>query len=285
MIVLKADTDDSVLQNNHETNKTKTKTIRDLKKLYRLNNREVIVCSPGGSLVSDYSWIKEKQRAKAVVVAVKCGHLLEAQGIVPDFVVHVDPKKTELDRIYTNKSSKYLVNTQCDPEVFERLQEAGCKIYSFISRISSTWAPEHWQTQGSNTTLQSIVLFKWLGHTTFHLTGFDCSWMPGTKTHLDQDRERALKDRVIEVILADGRKVHTNPVFMGAAQEAVRALYSMGPQYSVNMRGNMFAQAYALDVIQGKRDLYGNAMPQKNVPSTWGVRQQTLGQMLTKIPA
>lgn len=286
MIILKADTSDKTLQQNHEVNKNRKRTIRDLKKLYTLGNREVIICSPGGSIALDYDWIKDQQtKNKVVVVAVKCGHLLERSGIVPDFVVHVDPKKTELDRLYFSKKSKYLISTQCDPEVFDKLEDAGCKIYTFLSRVSSSWAPEHWQSQGSNTTLQSLGLFKWLGNKTFHLCGFDCSWAPGTKTHIDQDREKAIKDvKIIEVVLADGRKVHTNPVFMGAAEEAVRALAAMGPQYKVFFRGDMFAQAYATDVIQGKRDLYGNVMPQKNVPSTWGVRQHMLGHVSLKPP-
>lgn len=268
MIVLRANNSDERLINNHETNKNKGRKLSEVKAFKR--GKVAVVCSPGKTLMDFIESIKVRyDKGEVDVFAVKCAHILEEHGIIPKYSVHVETNPRELDRTHVNSKIRYLISTQCVPELFDYYTDNNCKVYRFHSKISSTWVPEKCVAQGSNSALQAMYLAKWLGYKELELVGFDCSWEEGKHTHIDMSRSLMTDNPHWKVKLSSGKEVFTNLVYQGAASEAVRVLRSFGADMHVRIQGDMYAQDVAVKILNGLMDIYGVPLPKLNEPETW----------------
>lgn len=269
MIRLRCEDNDENLKSNHEANKSYPSIKRIENHRKRNATRTAVICAPGHSLRENIDQVRAWSQSKDYdLFAVKSGSILEQAGIVPTYAVHVDTKPTELERLWFNTSVKYLVSSQCMPEVFRELRDKGCTVYKFHSRTSATWNPHEPIASGSNTTLQTAFLAKWFGYTRIILVGFDCSWPVDSETHTTGNRELTTRFPRIELQLGS-KRVFTNVVLVGAAQEAVRALYTFGSGVQITALGDYYAQAFMNDVVTGRLDMWGVPIAHPSRPESF----------------
>lgn len=251
--MIKLNCGDSVenLQRNHENNKGTTDTIHKYRRLRpRPKVATAIIVAPGTSAPQSYLRIKEAcDTGKAHVFSVKTNGMLEQAGITPHFAVHIDSKQAETEKVFLNPRTKYFVSTQCHPDVFDKLK--GHKVYQFHSRTSSEWKPRGYVASGSNTTVQAMCIARFLGYTKLIIVGFDCSWPAEKDSHVYGHRKFYTRDKVLEIELPDGTLVHTNPILVGAAQEAARLFQIFAKDQNLEVVGTMFAQKYIQGVVNG----------------------------------
>lgn len=264
-IQLKCEEDVELLKINHNVNSKTTKNIFSYKRLHRnAHKKTAIIVAPGHTTKKFVNNIRMMQQDGAHVFAVKSAKYLQENGVVPNFAVHIDAKKTEVNYVYPHKKTVHFVSTQCDLGVFEKLKNY--KTYSFNSRTSGEWHPQGVVAAGSNTTLQAMFVAKFLGYKNLYLIGFDCSWPHGETTHTNENRPKTADQQQINVKLKDGRVVTTNPVLIGATQEACALLHHFGNDMTINLLGDMFAQEFMLSYQAGEIDVHGNPIARPERP-------------------
>lgn len=191
--------------------------LTEYKDLYK--NKPVLIVATGPSLNKQLPLLQKYQDLFVIIAADPAVPILKKHGIVPEFVVSIDPKKrpywqhNELDPATTfvieigccpdvawSSNHKYLV-TSCHKDVFRLLTDLGA-------------APSYLLTGGSVTTT-AFSLAQQLGANPIILIGQDLAWTDG-KDHADgyvsqytREQLEARHAKGFEIEGYDGKPVRT----------------------------------------------------------------------------
>lgn len=169
--------------------------------------REVKACKPHGyalaiasggpSLADTYQDLEAHGDVAAVNGSL--GFLLE-KGIVPTYCGVLDSNEHMVDVVVADPRVRYLVASNCHPKLFDKLIDAGCKVWLWHTtpksinseegaRLLKEHRPETWYMIGGGCTigLRWVNLGYVMGYREFHLHGLDSSFR--------EDRSHAYKDR------------------------------------------------------------------------------------------
>ena len=191
--------------------------LTEYKDLYK--NKPVLIVATGPSLNKQLPLLQKYQDLFVIIAADPAVPILKKHGIVPEFVVSIDPKKrpywqhNDLDPATTfvieigccpdvawSSNHKYLV-TSCHKDVFRLLTDLGA-------------APSYLLTGGSVTTT-AFSLAEHLGANPIILIGQDLAWTDG-KDHADgyvsqysREQLEARHAKGFEIEGYDGKPVRT----------------------------------------------------------------------------
>ena len=216
------------LKENYEASKTfGFKSIGDFQKEETLYNPAWIV-GGGTSLATTHSWIKSGD-----VYAIKSVDYLLSKDIVPRFSVHIDPKPTEADLITIHPDVTYLLSTQSDPSVFERLRDHA-RVYLVPTHSSGLWQPtEGYWFAGTSATAGALLFMREAGYREINFAGVDLSFTD-ERTHINRDSKHMRQNN--EFVTIDGYR--TTTVMWGAAMELVRNIKVIGRTSKIKIHGN-----------------------------------------------
>jgi hypothetical protein len=154
---------------------------------------------------------------------------LISKGIVPNICVLCDPMP-ELAGLFTpHKGVVYLVASQVDPSVFDKIAAAGCAIVlwhsypgPFLQKYLESLPPQPWCIVYGGTTaaLRSINVAHLMGFRKFRLFGVDSSWGKSRDDRVQHAYEHPFlcDSQRIEVLCA-GRKFWTHVRFARQAED------------------------------------------------------------------
>lgn len=167
--------------------------------------KEVMACKPHGHTLS----IAAGGPSLADTIGEIEGHIaamngslkfLLERGIVPEFCGVLDSSPHMADIVVADPRVRYLVASNCDPALFDKLLEAGCRVWLWHptpysigtedgARVVKAAHPDNWLmiAGGSTMGLRWVNLGYVLGYRDFHLHGLDSSFR-GTETHAYGDR-------------------------------------------------------------------------------------------------
>lgn len=149
-----------------------------------LEGRQALVIGGGPSADLQVERIEQLRAEGAVTFCIErmlpwcLKHLF-----VPDYVVAMDASDDVVDAFHSLPStSQYLVATQCQPAVFDKLRGLDVSIYTTPQRgidLEALWAKADRKTVtkvngGGSVTLCAMALAMTLGCKHIHLMGFDC---------------------------------------------------------------------------------------------------------------
>lgn len=169
--------------------------------------REVPACVPHGeslavaaggpSLADTYHDLESQGHVAAVNGSL--GFLLD-RGIVPTFCGVLDASPHMADVVAADPRVRYLVASNCDPALFDKLIGAGCKVWLWHptpasigtdggEKLLREMRPDTWKMVAGGCTmgLRWVSLGYLMGYRDFHLHGLDSSFRDD-KTHAYDDR-------------------------------------------------------------------------------------------------
>lgn len=185
-----------------------------------------------GSGPSAKRYIKKIRRMKergAFIMAVKGAHdfLLENK-IMPHIAIAVDPQphivncfrkklpESEVDR------PKYLIASQCCPEVFDYLEDQHVILWHLLASSSAEILQGKLQIGGGSTSGSRGIVLGWMmGFRRFHLFGFDSCLQGDGKSKLRKvtgERWGEGKQKTLELI-CEGKKFYSDPAMAAQANE------------------------------------------------------------------
>jgi hypothetical protein len=155
------------------------------------------VAAGGPSLEDTYTLLPGQGHIAAVNGSLK--FLLE-KGIIPEFcgVLDASPRMAEI--VVADPRVRYIVASNCDPSLFDKLLDAGCKVWLWHPTPASIGTdegakalrelrPDNWRMIAGGCTigLRWVNIGYLLGYRSFHLHGLDSSFR-NDQTHAYADR-------------------------------------------------------------------------------------------------
>ena len=168
------------------------------------NKEKWIICAGGPSLSNEIEKIRRRKHKGQKIVALNGVHdYLIERGIVPDYMIMVDPKASNVKFVSNpNKHTEYLISGSCDPSAFDALQGFNLRIWFSEEDIFDPRIPM-WIGGGSTVGLRAISIGIVLGFRNIHLYGFD-GCLKDDQHHAYSQPENDNK-QAIEMIFNDQR--------------------------------------------------------------------------------
>lgn len=186
---------------------TAERMVENIKSALNRGLREVPACKPHGcslavaaggpSLTDTYHLLPDQGHIAAVNGSLK---FLLDKGIVPEFCGVLDASPHMADVVIADPRVRYLVASNCDPALFDRLLSAGCRVWLWHptpasigtddgAKILQEAQPNSWHLIAGGCTigLRWVNIGYLLGYRSFHLHGLDSSFR-GDQTHAYADR-------------------------------------------------------------------------------------------------
>lgn len=144
---------------------------------------------------------------------------LVSHGIVPDYGVMLDPRPGNVKFLKPVREA-WLVASQCDPVLFDRLDPSIVRLWHFADQITAQEVPD-----GSNPTLvgggitsglTAMALVFMLGYRMLHLFGYDSSDRAGDAHPYPQSENEAERKRV--EVTCEGRQFTCGVAMYAQAQ-------------------------------------------------------------------
>jgi Protein of unknown function DUF115/Methyltransferase domain len=185
---------------------------------------EAVIVGGAPSLSAKFDEVRWRQSTGCSVFATNnTAALLRENGIQPSYHVLLDAR-LETASFITEEypPSHYLVASQCDRAVFDRLEDEFVHVFhplipDIAEVLGDDQRPVHLIGGGSTVGLKSIALAYVMGYRTFHLFGFDSSYAEnGTHHAYPQGLNDA--DRILTV-QAGGKTFKAAPWMVTQANE------------------------------------------------------------------
>lgn len=157
--------------------------------------KKICICASGPSLADHVEDIRARQQAGWDVAAMNGSHnFLIERGITPDFMFMVDARPgVNLPFLaHKPKTTIYVIASQCDPEIFEALEEHRVVIWQMfhdhdgLAAIEAALGAKTHNTAkfvgGHNVGHSCLAPILAMGYRTWHLFGYDGS-MRGEDKH------------------------------------------------------------------------------------------------------
>ncbi len=155
---------------------------------------------------------------------------LISQGRIPDVCVLLDPTPDLSGVITPHNGVKYLIASQCHPDLFDRLKEADVTLWHAWVPKESTGEDirdlvntpgQHWFISGGGTAaLRALVIAKFLGYRDISVYGLDSSF-EGERKHAVEPHPCAGNECEVEY----GGKIFQTNIPLAAQAENFEAQY------------------------------------------------------------
>lgn len=233
---------DLVLEN------VKSSITRQLPQVQAYQPQDTVIGLVGGGPSLDIDEIREKYDSGVKMVSMNGTHgwLLD-HGIRPTAHVQVDAREHNA-RFVENpqKETKYLIASQCPPEVFEALEGFNVHIWHGISTkaeipiLDEYYFGNYLHVMGGSTVmLRAFTLFAMLGYSHFEVFGFDSCYMDEDHHAYDQPENEEL-DR-IHIKVGD-REFACAPWMYSQAKDFIGQVGAIGKAWNMNIHGNGLIQ-------------------------------------------
>ena len=154
---------------------------------------EIAIVAGGWSL-DEKEILKTCWEASAPIIALNgAGKWLMERNIRPAVLMVLDANPKNADFIIDIPGCKYMIASQCAPEVFDACEDKDTYIYHAVSAEEESvfkdaldgFYQRHWinVTGGSTVGLRSITLARMMGFRPMHMFGFDSCMSPEGEIH------------------------------------------------------------------------------------------------------
>lgn len=164
-----------------------------------------VICGSGPSLIDDIETIKEYVENGAIVFCLNnSANVLRNHGIVVNYQVILDARKGN-DRLINHEANAYLIASQCDPDVFDALEDKiVCLWHPMIDGVGDLFPDRNLTLVGGGTTvgLSSMALVYTMGFRKIALFGYDSSFKDG-KMHATPQPQTDTEKWTFDVTVGD----------------------------------------------------------------------------------
>ena len=209
---------------------------------HRANNNELILLCGGPSLDSQLETIKELRAEGAGTVTMNgTYHWAIEHQVYPGCQIVCDARPHNVRFVQPMlEECKYLIASQCDPEVFAQLPPGRTYMWhttaDAIRDILSELLPQWWGVPGGCTVLlRAIPMLRMLGFQKFHLFGADSCLMDG-KHHAYAQAEN--DGQLVIPVNVGGKTFHCHPWMIAQAQEWMNLIKYFGETFQVEVYGD-----------------------------------------------
>jgi len=215
---------------------------------YPTNETEVMIVGGGPSLKERIAEIKflRRQGVKLVCLNNAYQYCID-QGLTPSAMVIVDARPFNARFVEnTVPDCKYFIASQCDPEVFKKLQ--GVKDQTYIWHTSAeeiqdilleTYPKCYPVPGGSTVLLRALPLFRMLGFKRFHIFGCDSCLQDGEHHAYTQAENN---DQGVVPVRVGGKVFYCNPWMVSQAREFIDLIGCMGDVMELEIYGGLLRQ-------------------------------------------
>tara|TARA_R110002020_G_scaffold103567_2_gene242427 strand:- start:452 stop:1306 length:855 start_codon:yes stop_codon:yes gene_type:complete len=211
---------------------------------YETQEDKVIALALGGAtLDTTFDNLKNKYDSGMPVVTVNGTYkYCMDRGIRPSAFIMLDSREFNHRFIHkTHPDCKYLICSQCDPYVFEKLKDNQVWIWHCAGQednedlLKSQYNDDFYPVMGGSTVaLRAIHLLRLLGFNKFEVYGFD-SCIIGH--HHAYEQEENDEEAVIDVIVAD-KEFKCTAANYHQAKEFVQMIIGTGEHYDLAIHGD-----------------------------------------------
>ena len=216
---------------------------------YPTNDVEVMIVGGGPSLKDQIDEIRDlrERGVKLVTLNNAYQYCLDHQ-IKPSAYVMVDARPFNVRFVEnTIPECKYFIASQCDPEVFQKLDKVKEQTFIWhtsaeeIQDILTAQYPKCFPVPGGSTVLlRAIPLFRMLGFKRFHIFGCDSCLDIAGSHHAYEQKEN--DEQAVIPVRVGGRIFYCNPWMVSQAREFIDLIGCMGDVMELNIHGGLLRQ-------------------------------------------
>lgn len=216
------------------------------------HDRHVAICGGGPSLARLIPELRaRKERFGQEVWAINnAAAFLLAHGIVPDALIMMDARESNIAFVKDRPALRYYLASQCHPALFDELAGADVIMYHHAGEGIDAHLPKGPATLigGPYTTgLVAMCLAHTLGYRSLHLYGYDSSY-EGAATHAYRQERSDQESRRLDASF-EGATYPTNFVMLKQAErfpEIANAIAAEGGEITVHGTGLLPAMFRAM---------------------------------------
>ena len=215
---------------------------------YPTNDVEAMIVGGGPSLKHQIEEIRDlRERGVKLITLNNAYQYCLDHDIKPSALVMVDARPFNTRFVEnTIPECKYFIASQCDPEVFAKLEMVRDQTYIWhtsaeeIQDLLTAQYPTCYPVPGGSTVLlRAIPLFRMLGFKRFHIFGCDSCLDDGV--HHAYEQKENDEQAVIPVRVA-GKIFYCNPWMVSQAREFIDLIGCMGDVMELNIHGGLLRQ-------------------------------------------
>ena len=216
---------------------------------YPTNDVEAMIVGGGPSLKDQIEEIRDlRERGIKLITLNNAYQYCLDHGIKPSAYVAVDARPFNVRFVEnTIPECKYFIASQCDPEVFQKLEKVKDQTYIWhtsaeeIQDILTAHYPKCFPVPGGSTVLlRAIPLFRMLGFKRFHLFGCDSCLDIAGSHHAYEQKEN--DEQAVIPVRVGGRIFYCNPWMVSQAREFIDLIGCMGDVMELNIHGGLLRQ-------------------------------------------
>jgi len=221
-------------------------------KTYELNKQHIAIVGGGPSLVDTLPELRKQVKNGTMLVALNNTHdWLIDNGLKPSVHIMVDSRPHNV-RFVQNPipTCKYLMASQCDPQVFEALKGFNTHIFHVVNEIGEKeildkyyFNKYYFVVGGSTVMLRGIWLMRMLGFTKMDLYGFDSCYMEGKHHAYEQVENDACEVRELDCM---GKKFMCAAWMVSQYDDFFHFIKNLGDKFELNVHGDGLI-AYAMN--------------------------------------
>ena len=215
---------------------------------YPTNDVEAMIVGGGPSLKDSIDEIRDLRERGVKLIALNNAYqyCLDYE-IKPSAFVMVDARPFNVRFVEnTIPECKYFIASQCDPEVFAKLEPVRDQTYIWhtsaeeIQDILTATYPMCYPVPGGSTVLlRAIPLFRMLGFKRFHIFGCD-SCLDNGAHHAYEQQEN--NEQAVIPVRVSGKIFYCHPWMVSQAREFIDLVGCMGDVMELNIHGGLLRQ-------------------------------------------
>lgn len=223
-------------------NNIKTNIRRMLPQVDSYQKQDAVVGLVGGGPSLDPELVKEKAKEMPMISMNGTHDWLLSLDIKPSAHIMLDARPFNARFIRNaQKGTKYLIASQCHPDVFDALEGYDVWIWHGGSGMRDLILDQYYMGRhheivgGSTVMLRALTLMVYLGFSRFEVFGFDSCYM-GDKHHAYEQAENDGED-LIELKVS-GREFVCAPWMFSQAKEFINQTKMIGNLYELVIHGD-----------------------------------------------
>lgn len=176
-------------------------------------NRPAVIVTGGPSAHTMAQQIRDLAAKGAVIFTVKAvWRWLMNLGVTPDYCAMIDPHPSQAAYVIgAPKGIKWLIASQCDPAVFDKLAEQGADVTIFHVPLvgaenaalslpdGSLDRSKRLVPGGGGVGSRTVRIAALMGHVPLHLFGFDCCYQNGSSANPQRIADGAVPSHLYQL--------------------------------------------------------------------------------------
>lgn len=237
---MNADTD-------HILNNIRTNIKRQLPQVkpYQENPQKIAIVAGGPSLNDTLPELRRQVEEEGYMLVAVNGTFdwLVERGFKPSVHAMVDARQFNTRFVQNPISTcKYLIASQCHPDVFDALKGQNVHIFHVLNEIGEKeilddyyYGKYHFVVGGSTVVLRTIWMMRMLGFTKMDIHGFDSCYMNGNHHAYQQVENDDCEVREVECM---GKKFQCAGWMASQYEDFQHFIASLGDKFELNVHGN-----------------------------------------------